>query len=105
MAAAINAGTSVADCVELAHERVPFWTDERIADALADRSVNPLLRSYLWAYPAGIDWFVNLADQAPAGTVSDVLRSAYREPLTPADLMRLWPDGPSIGGIPAPATR
>jgi hypothetical protein len=94
----INSGASVTDCVDHARRRVPFWTDETIGNLLADRGANPLLRSYLWAYPAGADWFVNLADRAPPDTVSAVLRAAYRDPLTPDDLARLWPAGPSIGG-------
>jgi hypothetical protein len=44
------------------------------------------------------------SDHAPADAASNVLRSAYREPLTPADLMKLWPDGPSVGGFQAAPT-
>lgn len=95
---AINSGASVPECVSLARKRVPFWTDERIADALSDRGANPLLRSYLWSYPAGIDWFSNLADRAPEATIGAVLTAAYRDPLTPADLTVLWPSGPRFGG-------
>jgi hypothetical protein len=94
----VNNGTPMTDCVDHARRRVPFWTDEAIGDLLTDRGADPLLRSYLWAYPAGADWFVNLADHAPTDTVSAVLRAAYRDPLTPDDLARLWPTGPPIGG-------
>jgi hypothetical protein len=59
---AINSGTPVEECAAIARSWVPFWTDEDIADTLTDRSVNPQLRSYLWSYPAGIDWFVSLAE-------------------------------------------
>jgi hypothetical protein len=97
---AINDGIGVAECVRIARDRVPFWTDERIADVLTDRSVDPLLRSYLWSYPAGIDWFSQLGQSASAETVSAVLHAAYRDPLTPADLMALWPEGPAVGGGP-----
>ncbi|PRX02945.1 UNVERIFIED_ORG: hypothetical protein CLV66_113143 [Actinomadura viridilutea] len=41
---------------------MPWATDAAIADLLTDRGANPHLRSYLWAYPAGFDWFANLAD-------------------------------------------
>jgi hypothetical protein len=95
---AVNTGTPVSDCVALAQASAPFWTDEVIGNLLADRSVNPLLRSYLWAYPAGIDWFVRLADDAPGATGTAVIQAAYRAPLTPDDLSQLWPDGPTIGG-------
>lgn len=95
---AVNDGVSIAECVAHAQRRVPFWTGETIGDILTDRSADPLLRSYLWAYPAGIDWFVNLADHAPSQTISTVLRTAYRDPLTPSDLGNLWPQGPPIGG-------
>ncbi|WP_326552768.1 hypothetical protein [Micromonospora sp. NBC_01813] len=95
---AINDGTSVADCVAWAQARVPFWTEEEIGNALTDRSVDPQLRSYLWAYPAGIDWFVALADRGGAETRTAVLRAAYRGPLAPVDLAALWPAGPTIGG-------
>jgi hypothetical protein len=91
---AINGTDSITSCVRYAREHVPFWSDEEISDVLTDRSVNPLLRSYLWSYPAGIDWFVNLAEAgSPA---SPVLQASYREPLRPADLTALWPDGPPL---------
>ena len=95
---AINAGTSVADCIAHAHSRVPFWPDNTIADALTDRGADPLLRSYHWSYPAGIDWFTSLADTATPDVISAVLHTAYQQPLTPTDLADLWPGGPVPGG-------
>jgi hypothetical protein len=95
---AINAGRPVAECAAHARARAPFWTATAIGDALSDRGRDPLLRSYLWAYPAGIDWWVALADSGDARTVEHVLRAAYRRPLTPTDLAGLWPAGPPIGG-------
>jgi hypothetical protein len=68
-----------------------------IGDILTDRGANTQLRSYLWAYPAGIDWFTNAATADPE-TRGNVLRAAYRRPLTPDDLTALWPTGPTIGG-------
>jgi len=94
---AINAGASIDECAHHARKRVPFWTDDSIADALSDRSVDPQLRSYLWSYPAGLDWFVALA-AADATVIREVLHAAFREPLTPAQLAALWPAGPPIGG-------
>ena len=94
---ALNSGATIEDCAAHAQFRVPFWTDPAIADMLADRGSNPLLRSYLWSYPAGFDWFAALADRA-ATVAQEVLRTAYREPLTPDDLAALWPAGPPIGG-------
>jgi hypothetical protein len=93
----VNSGASVSDCAEHARSRVPFWTDEVISDLLADRGTDPMLRSYLWAYPAGLDWFVSLAE-AHDKAIQEVLHAAYRAPLTPADLAALWPQGPLIGG-------
>jgi hypothetical protein len=101
---AVNAGRPIGECVELARSRVPFWTDEGISAVLTDRSVNPLLRSYMWAYPAGIDWFVNLVDNANVETVNSIIAAAYRDPLTPAELMAMWPEGPRIGGSADMAT-
>ena len=95
---AVNDGVGLGECAALARQRVPFWTDATISDVLADRGADPLLRSYLWAYPAGTDWFVNLADHADAPTIERVLRASYERPLTPADLTALWPAGPGIGG-------
>jgi hypothetical protein len=94
---AVNSGATVRECAEHAHARVPFWTDGDIADVLTDRGANPLLRSYLWAYPAGLDWFAALAT-ADCTVLREVLHAAYRDPLTPADLAALWPDGPPVGG-------
>ena len=33
-----------------------------------------------------------------AGVACEVLHAAYRDPLSPGDLMALWPEGPPIGG-------
>jgi hypothetical protein len=95
---AVNSGTPIQDCAKRARARVPFWSDETISDALSDRGNNTLLRSYLWSYPAGVDWFVRLADDGDAETINRVLHAAYRDPLTPDDLTTLWPAGPPIGG-------
>ncbi|OLB64619.1 MAG: hypothetical protein AUI10_10350 [Actinobacteria bacterium 13_2_20CM_2_72_6] len=100
---AINSGANVADCVRHGRARVPYWRDELIGDALSDAGTNPLLRSYLWSYPAGVDWFVRLAETDPAAAPA-VLRAAYREPLAPADLATFAPDGPPIGGPGRQAT-
>jgi hypothetical protein len=94
---ALNNGSSIEDCAEYAKAHVPYWGNEAIADMLTDRGADPLLRSYLWAYPAGIDWFVNLAD-ANTAEASAILRAAYHSPLTPSDLSSLWPSGPAFGG-------
>lgn len=99
---AINSGVSVAECVTHARARVPYWTDEAIGDQLADSSTDPRLRSYLWSYPAGLDWFAALADDADSNVKAEVLHAAYREPLTPTGLARLWPAGPTIGGDGGP---
>jgi hypothetical protein len=93
----INAGAGAADCARYAHELVPFWSDDQIANMLTDSSVDPRLRSYLWSYPAGLDWFVALAD-INSSVTCQVLHAAYRDPLTPGDLVALWRDGPPIGG-------
>ncbi|MFC9973470.1 hypothetical protein ACFVH6_21510 [Spirillospora sp. NPDC127200] len=93
----INAGVPVVECADFMRKAVPWWDDARIAAQLADRGADPLLRSYLWAYPAGIDWFVALAEAGDA-VVRRVIKAAYRDPLTPEDLMRLWPEGPVVGG-------
>lgn len=64
---AVNRGDSLERLVAYAREHAPFWDDETISDLLTDRSVNPLLRSYLWSYAAGVDWFVNLAEAGRRG--------------------------------------
>ncbi|SNT42427.1 hypothetical protein SAMN05443665_1028108 [Actinomadura meyerae] len=94
---ALNQGATIAELADHARFRMPWIKDAAIADLLTDRGANPQLRSYLWAYPAGIDWFANLAD-ADKPTRTTVLQAAYRDPLTPNDLETLWPAGPTIGG-------
>lgn len=95
---AVNSGVPIQECATLARSRVPFWSDETISNFLSDRGADTLLRSYLWSYPAGIDWFVRLADEGDPETTERVLRAAYRDPLTPDDLAALWPAGPTVGG-------
>ena len=94
----LNTGVPIEECARHARSRVPWWSDSQIASMLTDRSTDPLLRTYMWAYVAGIDWFTNLADTASDAVIRQVLREAYRAPLTPTDLEALWPDGPPIGG-------
>ncbi|WP_240487371.1 hypothetical protein [Actinomadura flavalba] len=94
---AVNAGASVDEAAADMLAWMPWWDGKIGRQVVKDRRDDPLLRSYLWVYPAGADWFVRLAE-ADAGTADAVLRTAYREPLTPDDLVRLWPDGPVIGG-------
>jgi hypothetical protein len=93
----INSGVPIEECATYAVARVPWWKDAYIGDFLSDRSTNPRLRSYLWAYPAGLDWFAALSE-ASTDVISRVLHAAYRDPLTPRDLATLWPSGPPIGG-------
>jgi hypothetical protein len=93
----IDGGAPVEECAEHARRRVPWWSNTQIAGMLTDRSIDPLLRTYMWAYVAGIDWFTQLAE-ADETTIRPVLQAAYRAPLTPAELQDLWPQGPNIGG-------
>jgi hypothetical protein len=94
---AINAGASIDSCVKHAQRRVPFWEEDQIARLLVDRSNSTLLRSYLWAYPAGCDWFVSLID-SDRDLALALMRATYRSPFTPGQLAAAWPDGPPIGG-------
>lgn len=98
----VSQGESIAYCREHALRRLPFWTNRTIESVIADRSGNPQLRSYLWAYPAGFDWFINLTETVGAGggtaVLAEVLREAYQRPLSPCELQQLWPAGPTIGG-------
>lgn len=95
---ALNDGAPLEELAGRARRDLPWTSDEAIADLLSDRGADPRLRSYLWAYPAGADWFVNLAEAGDAELSRTVLRAAYRDPLTPSDLAALWPAGPAIGG-------
>lgn len=94
---AINDGTAVGECADYVRDAIPWWSDTAVARCLADRGADPQHRSYMWAYPAGFDWFAALAE-ADQATKASVLRDAYRAPLTPSDLAALWPGGPAIGG-------
>ncbi len=93
---ALAAGEPILDLAEHARRSVPYWTDSQIADLLTDRGANPLLRSYMWSYSAGMDWFVRLAD-TPGAPVEQVLHAVYQAPHTPGELMTYWPHGPVIG--------
>jgi hypothetical protein len=99
---ALDSDTIIEEIASRASTQVPWWTEAQISDILTDRGANPQLRSYLWSYPAGLDWFAALAD-AGSDVTRQVLQAAYREPLSPADLAALWPTGPPIGG-PGPTT-
>lgn len=97
----LNHGTPAIECADHLRAAVPWWNDKTIAGYLTDRGADPTHRSYMWAYPAGVDWFAALAD-ADVKVTREVLHAAYRDPLTPADLTRLWPAGPPIGGPGGP---
>lgn len=98
---ALNHATPAIECANHLRGCVPWWSDKTIAGYLTDRGANPTHRTYMWAYPAGFDWFTALSE----GDVKvwlEVLHAAYRDPLTPADLGELWPAGPPIGGPGGP---
>jgi hypothetical protein len=88
---AINQGQSIEACVEQANNRIPFWENDALADAFTDRTTNPQLRTYLWSYPAGIDWFVHLSEAGE--DPRRVMAAAYQQPLTPLDLVELGRTG------------
>ncbi|WP_157963551.1 hypothetical protein [Actinocorallia populi] len=94
---AVGDGADPAACADHARSRVPWWSDRTIADQLSDRGADPSLRSYLWAYPAGLDWFAALAE-ADTKVIEKVFHALYRAPLTPAELAGLHPAGPPVGG-------
>lgn len=87
---AVNAGVSVRDCRDNAISRAPHLSSLDIARELGDRSRDPRLRSYLWSYPAGVDWFVNLWEQH-ARLLSEVCRAAYQSPLSAGRLFEFTP--------------
>ncbi|MBO2459904.1 hypothetical protein [Actinomadura violacea] len=99
---AINDGTPAAECAGHLRAAVPWFTDKAVSGYLADRGLSPEHRSYMWAYPAGMDWFACLAETG-GEAAREVLRAAYRAPLTPSGLAALWPEGPAVGGPGAPA--
>ncbi|MCO6010548.1 hypothetical protein NE236_36880 [Actinoallomurus purpureus] len=98
---AINAGTPAIECADHLRACLPWESDKTIAGDLTDRGADPTHRSYMWAYPAGFDWFTALAE-ADVKVSREVLNAAYRDPLTPADLAELWTEGPPIGGPGGP---
>jgi hypothetical protein len=98
---ALNAGVPAIECADYLRTCLPWSSDKTIAGDLSDRGTDPTHRSYMWAYPAGFDWFTALAE-ADAKVAREVLNAAYRDPLTPADLAELWPEGPPIGGPGGP---
>ncbi|WP_019632737.1 hypothetical protein [Actinomadura atramentaria] len=91
---AVNAGVPIAEAAAEMQTHMPWWDGKIGLDVLKDRRDDPLLRSYLWVYPTGMDWFARLADEAPAPVADAVLRASYAAPLTPGALAALWPDGP-----------
>ncbi|MEM8925018.1 MAG: hypothetical protein AAGD35_16045 [Actinomycetota bacterium] len=92
----VNEDRPVMDAVDFMRSSLPFSSDAAIADAINDRSVNTQLRSYLWSYGSGMDWFVELSEQAP-DVLKGTLRRAYREPLQPEHLHASWAIGQALG--------
>ncbi|MEM7355115.1 MAG: hypothetical protein AAF657_30175 [Acidobacteriota bacterium] len=85
----INGGHTPAQCVEYARSMTPFVNGAALADSLADRANNVLLRSYLWSYASGMDWFVRLHEGQPRVTAGEVLTKSFCDPLTPSRLQTL----------------
>jgi hypothetical protein len=98
---ALNDGTPAIECADYLRAAVPWWADKTVASYLSDRGTDPQHRSYMWAYPAGFDWFAALAE-ADAKVSREVFHAAYRAPLTPTDLADLWEAGPPVGGPGGP---
>lgn len=86
----INSGQTAAECIRIAKARAPHLSEAEMTRELQDRSRDPRLRSYLWSYPAGLDWFVNLWEQN-AKLLPEVIRAAYQRPLSPSELHSIWP--------------
>ncbi|MFC0038134.1 hypothetical protein [Actinomadura rayongensis] len=97
----VNSGMSIDDVADGMRARLPWWDGKAGRNVIRDRRDNPQLRSYLWVYPAGMEWFAHLAE-ANEESRNNVLKAAYQRPLTPRALRTLWPGGPDIGGTPAP---
>jgi len=93
----IAGGALISDCLSHARSRIPYWSNQYVVNLLHDRGNNAVLRSYLWAYPAGIDWVVNLAEAGPEIS-KPIVRELYHEPFTPSALQKVWSDGPPVGG-------
>jgi len=99
---AINAGHPLRAVADHVLARAPWMSLDQIGNLMSDRGTEPLLRSYLWSYTAGTDWFMALGEQADAETIKTVLTACYHHPLTPTELAELWPAGPTFGGDGAP---
>ncbi|MBT0773171.1 hypothetical protein KIH74_29780 [Kineosporia sp. J2-2] len=99
---AINAGFPLRDIADHVLARAPWMSLDQVGNLLSDRGTEPLLRSYLWSYTAGTDWFMQLGEQADAETIKKVLAACYHRPMTPTELAELWPAGPTFGGDGAP---
>lgn len=93
----INMGISVRNCRSRSIQRLPYISDKELEREARDRTLNPRLRSYLWSYPAGVDWFMNLWE-LESTLVPEVFGAAYQRPLSASDLNQLWPGGPAISG-------
>lgn len=87
----VNAGEPVEECRSRAIARAPHLSDAELMRELHDRSRDPRLRSYLWAYPAGLDWFVNLWEE-DGKLLPEVFRAAYQRPLSPSELHSFRPE-------------
>ena len=89
----VNNGDDVLEGIEYARKASPFISDAALADAINDRAVNAQLRSYLWSYGSGMDWFVQLAESVTPERAAEVLQACYQDPLQPDDLLGLWAAG------------
>ena len=77
-------------------QQLPWLNEEEAHRAVTDRSRDPLLRTYLWSYPIGFDFFVRVWEKSGPDTVSQIVRMAYRQPIDAGDLA----DQLSAGSIP-----
>jgi hypothetical protein len=96
----VNEPQPIEDCIAYARRHLPHLTDAALGDSLTDRANNIQLRSYLWSYPIGLDWFARLAEQRPAES-RKVIEACYRAPLQPSDLEALWPAGRNNSAMPS----
>lgn len=84
--------------IDRATQLVPWWTPDKIVREIQDRSVNPLLRSYLYAYPAGLDFFTRASCHLDESARQSLVERCYAEPLFPSELESLTGLTWSIGG-------
>jgi len=80
-------GRPIEDVVAMFERSVPVTDRDRLVKNLADQALEPIMRTYMFSYPKGIELIHSLSKQADG--VSSFINRSITEPMTASEIQAL----------------